>query len=101
VAANLVEEADLIFGQPRQAACVSIGGIVSKELTNGEIQSVSNLGQRVQRGDGVAVFNPRKIAAQKTCTLLDVALRHSFLQSVCPDGRANIHSEASTRGNFI
>jgi len=43
----------------------------------------------------MSVLHPRKIAAQQASTFLDVALRHSFLQTVISNGLADVHDEAS------
>ena len=45
----------------------------------------------------MSVFDTREIAAKKSRTFFDVALRHSFLQAVISDGLADVHKEIEKR----
>src|SRR5574341_1402865 len=92
VAPHLAEEAHLVLAELRQVAGVAVvARLVGEELRQRQLHGAGDLGQGVERGNGVAVLHPRKIAAQQARTLLDVALRHAPLQAEASDGLANIH----------
>jgi len=48
---------------------------VGEELGDGQIESQGNFGKRVERGNGVSVFNAGEVSAQQAGLLFDVALR--------------------------
>src|ERR1019366_4027988 len=82
---------DFIIGKLRQTlGAVAMAGF-GEELRQRELHGTGNLRERVERRDGVAVFHARQVAAQKSGSLFDVALRHTFLQPVVADGLADIH----------
>src|SRR5579863_4264284 len=86
VAADLAEEADFVVGELRQAfATVGVSGF-GEELRERQLHGSGDFRKRVERRDSVAVFHARKIATQQAGALLDIALGHSFLQPVVPDG---------------
>src|SRR5712692_1377218 len=73
IPAHLAQEADFIVGELRQPL-TAVGVAFGKELRQGQIHRPGYLGERVQRRDGVAVLNPRQVAAQQARTLFDVTL---------------------------
>ena len=77
VAADLGEEPQFIVGELLGVE-LAAERVVGEKLGDGQIERQGNLRQRVERGHGVAVFNARKITAQQTGLLFDVALRQAL-----------------------
>src|SRR6202011_1288525 len=97
VASNLAEKTDFIVGKLGQIpGPVAMSGL-GEELRERQLHGAGDLGQRVQRRDGMPVFYPREVAAQQSCALLDVTLGHAFLQPVVPDGLADVHRQSRQR----
>src|ERR1019366_814016 len=94
IAPHLAQEADFIVGELRQPL-MAIAVAIGKELRQRQIHCPGDLGQRIQRWDGVAVFNPRQVAAQQARALFDVALGHASLEPEIADGLADIHRRAT------
>jgi hypothetical protein len=69
----LGEEAEFLVSELMRVELVP-KGIIGKKLSNGHVERKSDLGQGIERGDGMAVLNPGKIAAQESGFLLDIAL---------------------------
>src|SRR6266498_1792041 len=57
-----------------------------------QLHRPGDLRERIERGNRVSVFHPRKVAAQQAGALLDVTLGHSFLQTEATDCLTNIHT---------
>jgi hypothetical protein len=66
-----------------------------EKLRQGQIHGPGNLGERIERWDGVAVLHPRQVSAQKASAFLDVALGHAALEPEITDGLADIHRHAT------
>src|SRR5580693_7710134 len=65
VAADLAEEADLVIGKLGQPfGSVAVTGF-GEELRERKLHGPRDLGECVERRDGVAVLHPRKITAQQ------------------------------------
>lgn len=64
-----------------------------------KLHGAGDFGKRIERGYGVAVFNPGEIAAEQSGPFFDVTLRHSLLQPEIPDCYPNIHLKVSVNGN--
>jgi len=47
---------------------------LGEELRERQLHGAGDLGQRIERWDGVTVFNPREIAAQQAGAFFDIAL---------------------------
>ena len=73
VAPDLRQKTQLVVGEILR---VHLAGqcVAGEELRDGQVEGVGDLGQRIQRGHGVAVFHARKIAAQQAGSLFDVSL---------------------------
>ena len=91
VAADLREEANLIFSELRTGFGGAVLGGVREELRERNVHGAGDLRQRVERGNGVTVLHAREIAAQQASTFFNVALRHALLQAVVSDCFADIH----------
>src|SRR5579872_990707 len=107
VAADLAEKADFIVGKLGQPLGAVVMPRFREELRKRQFHRPGNLRERVERRDGVSVFDARQVAAQQPGPFLDVALRHTFLKPVVPDGLADIHGREHFRmrngnqsGNF-
>lgn len=74
VAANLIQEAYLIIGQLRKVLVPVLRNTISEKLSERDIHRAGNLSQRVERWNGVSVFDAGKIAAKKPGAFLDVPL---------------------------
>src|SRR5271165_148268 len=90
IAANLGEKAHLVLAEPRRGF-VSVLMNPSKKLRERHLHGPGDFRQRIERGDGMPVLNPRQITAQQTGTFFNVALGHAFLQTVVADGFADVH----------
>src|ERR1700686_4535755 len=65
VAADLTEEAHFVIGKLRQSlGTVAVAGFGEK-LRQRKFHGAGDLGESVERRDGVAVFDARQVAAQK------------------------------------
>ena len=63
----------------------------AKNWAMGRSRARAILDKRVERGNGVAVFDARKVAAQQAGLLFDVALGQAFLQTIGANGGADLH----------
>jgi hypothetical protein len=70
---------------------LAVQGVLGEELGDGQVECLGDLGEGIERGDGVAVFYAREIAAQQASLLFDVSLREAFLQAVTADRCPNFH----------
>ncbi len=61
---------------------------IAKQGMKWDIKRSRNSIQRVNRGDGVAVFDARNVAAEQTSVLFHVALRETLLFSQSPQSHA-------------
>lgn len=64
---------------------------IGEEVRQRDVHGGSDFGERVERGDGVAVLYARQIAAQQPSTFFDIALRHALLQAIIADRLTNVH----------
>ena len=78
---------------PSEAARFAVAGGVAagKEVRQGNLHSLGNFREGLQRGDGVAVFDPRQIATQQAGAALDVALRQSSVRTIRFDDFADVN----------
>jgi hypothetical protein len=63
----------------------------AKQLTERALKSSRNLLQRLDGGNGTAIFNAGNVAAKQTCAVLNVALREFLLLAHSADAVANNH----------
>ena len=86
------KKADLVFGEFAQHF---LGFAVARRFRSGEkigqghVHGFGNLGKRLERRHGVAVFHAREVAAQQARAAFDIALRQSPLAAI----RANHFSD--------
>src|SRR5439155_7535105 len=91
VAPNLAEEAEFIIRQlGKPLATIAVPGF-REELRKRQLHRACDLGQCVERRDGMPVLHPRQIAAQQAGALFNVALGHPPMQPEVPDSFADIH----------
>ncbi len=91
VAPNLAEEAEFIIRQlGKPLATIAVPGF-REELRKRQLHRACDLGQCVERRDGMPVLHPRQIAAQQAGALFNVSLGHPSMQPEVPDGFADIH----------
>src|SRR5437868_5051500 len=92
IAANLAQKADFVVRQLRHrlGVAVVVAGF-GEELPQLHLHRARDLGQRIERRDGVPVLHARKIAAQQAGAFFDIALRHPLLQTEIADGVTDIH----------
>jgi len=88
------EEADFVLAEFAEHL---LGFFIARSLGAGEkigegdFHGFRDFRERLERGNGVAVFDAREVAAQQAGLLLDVALGEPLLQTVRADGGANLH----------
>src|SRR5579862_8705746 len=69
--------------------------VIVKKLRDRQIKRNRDFRQRIERGNGMPVLDPRKIAAQQPRLLLDVTLRESPVQPVRANRGADLHPGSS------
>ena len=67
---------------------VSVPG---KEISEGNFHGLGDLGQGLERWNGVAVFDARKIAAEQAGAALNVTLRKAALAAIGFDDFADVY----------
>ena len=98
VALDLSEEADLFFAEV-EAGHLLADGLFGEELGELEVEGPGDLLQGFERGDGVSVLDAREVTAEEAGSLLDVPLRHAFLEAIAANCGANIDGDRGVAGS--